>query len=104
MHGKLFQQINLIIQKVPPGKIATYGQIAGLAGIKDARIVGWALHGNRSPLVPCHRIVKANGSIAENYAFGGWQIQKCRLKDEGISFISKLQVDLSKHLWNPKLV
>jgi len=97
-----FSQIRKIVQKIPKGKVATYGQIAQLAGLANARIVGWAMHGNTNPQVPCHRVVKADGSIAENYAFGHWQEQKRRLQAEGVIFTSPKQVDLAKHLWQPK--
>lgn len=66
----------------------TYGQVAKVLGTGDARKVGWALHANCNPQVPCHRVVKKDGSLAENYAHGGWQEQKRRLAKERVRFIS----------------
>lgn len=64
----------------------TYGQIAETIGTRDARRVGHALHANKNPLVPCHRVVNKDGRLAPNYAFGGWLEQKNRLLAEGVEF------------------
>lgn len=79
----------------------TYGQIAEIFGTKDARRVGWALHGNKDPKVFCHRVVNKEGKVAINYAFDGWKEQKRRLLSEGVNFIDETHVDLKKHLWQP---
>ena len=52
-----FQRVYEVVKLIPSGKVATYGQIAMILGIKDARKVGWALHANKDPNVPCHRVV-----------------------------------------------
>ncbi len=96
---KTFEKIREIISKIPKGKVTTYGDIAKALKLKDARLVGWALWGNQNPDVPCHRIVKKGGFLAKNYSLGGWQEQKRRLKNEGIDFIKKDQVDLQKHYY-----
>jgi len=57
----IFGKIKNIVAKIPKGKVAYYGQIAGLVGLTDARIVGWALRGNHDPMVPCHRVLKKDG-------------------------------------------
>ena len=76
-----------------------------------ARYVGFALHANRDPNVPCHRVVNKNGRIAENFGgpsaslrtkdLGsfGWKEQKMRLMSEGVEFKDERHVDLKKHLW-----
>jgi len=91
-----------LVQKIPAGKVATYSSIAALTGDKKrARAVGNILHRNPSPIVvPCHRVVNANGSIAERFGFGGWSAQRGLLEREGIVFISERRVDLDKHLWD----
>jgi methylated-DNA-protein-cysteine methyltransferase-like protein len=96
--SNFFEQVYNIVKKIPAGKVMTYGQIAEILGTKDARKVGWALHGNRDPKIFCHRVVNKDGKVAENYAFDGWEEQKRRLLTEGITFIDEKHVDLTKHL------
>lgn len=94
-----FEKIRTIVKKIPKGKVATYGDIARMAGIKDARQVGWALWSNQDPTIPCQRVIKKDGTLAKDYSLGGWKEQKARLLPEGITFIEELKVDLKKHLW-----
>lgn len=94
-----FIKIRNIVSKIPKGKVATYGDVAEAVGLRDARIVGWALRGNQDPKIPCHRVVKKDGFLAKSYSLGGWKEQKKRLRLEGISFIKKNQIDLKKHFW-----
>jgi len=95
----LFERIKDVVKKIPEGNVATYGQIAKIVGSKDARKVGWAMHGNKDSNVPCHRVVKADGSVAKNFAFGGAEEHRARLEAEGVGFKSKEQVDLDEYLW-----
>lgn len=97
----LFVMIRRIVAKIPKGKVATYGQVARLVGTRDARKVGWALFGNNDPKIPCHRVVRADGTLAPNYSLEGWRGQKRRLVAEGVNFKKANQVDLTKHLWEP---
>lgn len=96
----MFNDVYRIVKKIPPGKVATYGQIATLLCTHDARKIGWALHANTSPAVPCHRVVNKTGKLAENFAFDGWKEQKRRLEAEGVHFKDDIHVDLTRHLWN----
>ena len=66
----------------------------------DPRMIGWMLHANRDPKIPCHRVVDRNGRVADNYSFGGWEEQVRRLKSEGIKFIDEMHVDLKKYQWS----
>lgn len=95
----LFVDIRKVVSKIPLGKVATYGQIARLVGIADARKVGWALWGNQDLKIPCHRVIKKDGFLAKDYSLGGWEEQKRRLQKEGITFKAENQVDLEKHQW-----
>lgn len=72
----------------------TYGQIAKLIGTRDARRVGHALHANKNPEVPCHRVVNKDGRLAPNYAFGGCFEQKARLLNEGVGFADENHVKM----------
>ena len=89
-----------VVCRIPKGKVATYGQIAGMLGsVTYSRSVGNALHNNPEPeRIPCHRVVKANGGLAESYAFGGMEGQRRRLLSEGVE-VKGNRVDLKKYLW-----
>lgn len=99
-----FNQVYEIVKKIPAGKVATYGQIAELAGkTSNARVVGWALHGNPyEGIVPCHRVVNRFGQPSENFAFGGKNAQRKLLEAEGIIFDQDGIIDLKEYLWKPE--
>lgn len=86
------------VKKIPAGKVATYGQIAAMAGNpRAARAVGGALHKNPyEGVVPCHRVVNAAGRLAPNFAFDGPMEQKIRLEAEGVEVSKDYIVDLKK--------
>ena len=86
------------VKKIPRGKVATYGQIAELAGDKKmARAVGNALHKNPDPEgVPCYRVVNSKGELAGQYAFGGEWKQAELLEADGIEIVNG-RVDLTKY-------
>lgn len=86
------------VKKIPRGKVATYGQVAELAGDKKmARAVGNALHRNPSPeTIPCYRVVNSKGELAGAFAFGGADIQKSLLEADGIEVVDG-KVDLLKY-------
>ena len=88
------------VQKIPKGTVATYGQIAELAGDKKmARAVGNALHKNPDPeKIPCYRVVNAKGELSGAFAFGGADEQAKRLEADGIEVING-RVDLRKYGW-----
>ncbi|MCQ2081026.1 MAG: MGMT family protein [Lachnospiraceae bacterium] len=77
------------VKKIPKGKVATYGQVAALAGNpRMSRAVGNALHKNPEPgVIPCHRVVDSKGKLADEFAFGGVGIQKQLLEDEGVEVV-----------------
>lgn len=68
------------------------------------QLIGFALHANRDPKVPCHRVVNKDGRLAPNFAFGGAEEQRRRLLAEGITFKNENHVDLSTHFWKPRRV
>ena len=86
------------VKKIPKGKVATYGQVAEMAGDKKmARAVGNALHKNPDPDgIPCYRVVNAKGELAGEFAFGGEGAQRKRLEADGI-VITNGRVDLKKY-------
>ncbi len=95
-----FDQVYSIVTQIPYGQVATYGQIAKLAGNKNlSRVVGYALHANPDPdTIPCHRVVNRFGQVSSAFAFGGENQQIRLLENEGI-FVKNGRVDLSKYGW-----
>ena len=98
-----FQKIYEQVKKIPEGKVATYGQIALMAGNpRWSQIVGYALHSNPEPVViPCHRVVNKDGKLAKAFAFGGENMQRNILKSEGVIFLDEDTVDLQKCRYIP---
>ena len=86
------------VKKIPKGCVATYSQIAKMAGNERmARAVGNALHKNPTPgIIPCHRVVDAKGRLAGAFAFGGENAQAELLEAEGVTVIDG-RVDLEKY-------
>lgn len=86
------------VKKIPKGKVATYGQVAELAGDKKmARAVGNALHKNPDPDgIPCYRVVNSKGELAGEFAFGGAGAQAKLLQTDGIEVVDG-RVDLQKY-------
>lgn len=94
-----FEKIYKVVKTIPKGKVATYGQIAALAGnARWARVVGYALHQNPDPsTVPCHRVVNREGKVAPGFAFGGGDVQRQLLETEGVVFENDGTIDLGKY-------
>ncbi|MEG2337878.1 MAG: MGMT family protein [Clostridium sp.] len=86
------------VSKIPKGKVASYGYIALMVGNKNAsRAVGYALHKNPSPgVIPCHRVVNREGSLAKAFAFGGIDAHAALLEAEGVQVIDG-KVDMEKY-------
>jgi methylated-DNA-protein-cysteine methyltransferase-like protein len=73
-----FEKIYEVVKRIPVGKVASYGQVAAAAGNpRWSRVVGYALHNNPYPgIIPCHRVVRRDGQVAEGFAFGGADVQR----------------------------
>ena len=100
MEKSTFDLIYDIVRQIPKGTVATYGQVAALAGNKRwSRVVGYALHGNPDPEhIPCHRVVNRLGEVSKAFAFGGENRQVDLLMQEGVGFKDG-KVDLQKYGW-----
>lgn len=98
-----FERIYDVVKKIPCGKVATYGQIAALAGNpRWSRVVGYALHVNPdSAHIPCFRVVNRFGEPSTAFAFGGINEQILLLQEEGVEFIDG-RVDMSRFQWDGK--
>ena len=96
-----FEKIYDVVRQIPRGRVATYGQIAMLAGNPHwSQVVGYALHVNREPgVIPCHRVLNRFGEPSSAFAFGGINEQILLLEEEGVKFIDG-KVDLGKYLWD----
>ena len=86
------------VKKIPKGHVATYGQIAEMAGNpRMSRAVGNALHKNPDPLhIPCFRVVNSKGELAGAFAFGGGKAQAELLREDGVEVVDG-KVDLEKY-------
>ncbi|MEM9192747.1 MAG: MGMT family protein [Myxococcota bacterium] len=86
------------VKRIPKGRVATYGQIAELAGIGPrARQVGYALSALEDARVPWHRVINAKGEIS----LSGSE-QRQRLEAEGVQFDAQGRVDLAKYRYRPR--
>lgn len=89
------------VRRVPEGKVATYGQIAVLAGKCSARQVGYAmaaLSGDSD--IPWHRIINSQGRISLRTGSEGHHLQRILLEAEGIVFSEDDKIDLAQFRWN----
>ena len=102
MASSFYKRVYEAVRQIPYGKVATYGQIACMAGSPRAsRVVGYALHGNPQPgVIPCHRVVNRDGRVAPAFAFGGPGVQQAMLEAEGIVFDEPGHVNLKRYRWN----
>ncbi len=104
MEASVFERIYEVVKQIPCGQVATYGQIAALAGNKRwARVVGYALHVNPDPeKIPCYRVVNREGRVSEAFAFGGGNRQITLLEAEGVRLTDGC-VDLKRYQWEKPL-
>lgn len=94
-------RIYAVVKRIPRGRVATYGQVATLAGLDGhARQVGYALHDlpPRSKL-PWHRVINAKGEISPRSAGDSHELQRMLLEAEGVVFSLDGRVELKRHRW-----
>ena len=98
-----YARIYAVVRRIPRGRVATYGQVAELAGLPGhARQVGYALHALSSgTVVPWHRVVNATGSCSLRAVPGAELEQRLRLEREGVRFDARGRVSLSRVRWRP---
>ena len=97
-----FDKIYSCVKKIPYGKVATYGQLAIMAGNEHwSRTVGYALHVNPDPEnIKCYRVVNRFGRVSSAFAFGGENRQIELLRSEGIEVSDDGFVNMKDFLWN----
>ncbi len=89
-------RIHALVAQIPAGCVASYGQLAVLAGLPGgARRAARAVK-NSPPHLPCHRVVNSNGRIAP-----GWPAQRALLQAEGVAFTRSGNADIKRHRWQP---
>ena len=96
-----YERIYAVVRRIPPGRVATYGQVAALAGLPGhARQVGYALsalpEGSR---VPWQRVINAKGEISTRGFTGDASAQRVRLEREGVKFDERGRVALRRYRW-----
>ena len=102
MSGQVFTAFCDIVRQIPAGKVATYGQVARLAGMpRCARTVGYAMADCRDPSVPCHRVVDRFGGTKPCFDTHAPGTQRAMLEAEGVVFTPEGNVDLAPCLWDP---
>lgn len=97
-----YQRIYAVVRRIPRGRVATYGQIASLAGLGGhARQVGYALNAMPDdPTIPWHRVINAKGEISLRNEFGGKSEQRQLLESEGVRFDERGRVSLKRYRWS----
>lgn len=99
-----YRQVYAVVVRIPRGKVATYGQVARLAGLpRSARFVGYALSALTDKSVPWHRVINSRGEISPRS--GGdepGEVQRLRLEAEGIEFDARGRIDLPRYQWRPE--
>lgn len=88
------------IARIPPGKVATFGLLAALAGNPQAARRAARAVANAPDGLPCHRVLKAGGELVPGYVFGHGE-QRARLMAEGVLFTDDGRVRLSQCIWKP---
>jgi len=100
-----YERIYAVVRQIPAGQVATYGQVAELAGlIGKPRLVGYALYrvDMKTSDVPWQRVINAKGEVSQSPLRNGTDyLQQAILEDEGIEFDEKGRIDLSRYRWQP---
>ena len=101
MSGPVFAVFRDIVRRIPPGKVATYGQIACLAGMpRCARTVGYAMAGCQDASVPCHRVVDRLGGTKTVFDVHAPGTQRALLEAEGVAMKDADHVCLKEYQWD----
>ena len=98
----IFETVYAWVRQIPPGKVATYGQIARLCGIpRGARVVGYAMASCPAGSgVPCHRVVDREGRTKKAFDTFMPDTQRMLLEAEGVAFLPDGRVNMAECLWD----
>lgn len=96
-----YDRVFEVVARVPPGRVTTYGAIAGYLGVASgARMVGYALNGSHGRDIPAHRVLNRLGQLTGRRHFPGDTMRE-RLRQEGVRFVEEYTVDIERHFWHP---
>lgn len=103
MPSDAYRRIYAVVRRIPRGKVATYGQVARLAGLANrARQVGYALHAlHGASSLPWHRVINSAGRISLPPGTGGLE-QRMRLLREGVRVNDGFRLPLARYQWRPR--
>lgn len=98
-----YERIYGVVRRIPSGRVATYGQVAALAGLAGrARQVGYALHSlPEGSSLPWQRVINGRGEVSPRSTEGWEHYQRHLLEEEGVIFDSRGRVDLERFRWDP---
>jgi len=98
------ERIYAVVRRIPRGRVATYGQVAALAGLPGrARQAGYALHAlPTSTRLPWHRVLNARGTVSLRSEGGDALRQRLLLEHEGVRFDAGGRVSLARYRWSPR--
>jgi methylated-DNA-protein-cysteine methyltransferase-like protein len=101
MTSPAYERIWSTVRRIPRGKVATYGQIAELAGMEGhARQVGYAMHAlPPKSNVPWHRVINSRGEVSPRTSGDSHELQRMLLEAEGVVFDTRGRCDLKKYRW-----
>jgi methylated-DNA-protein-cysteine methyltransferase-like protein len=92
-----------VVRRIPRGRVATYGQVASLAGLPgQARLAGYALHALEDDSVPWHRVINARGEVSPRAEPGWDRLQRLMLEEEGVIFDPRGRIELERFRWEPE--
>jgi methylated-DNA-protein-cysteine methyltransferase-like protein len=99
-----YERIYAVVASIPRGRVANYGQVAELAGLRGAaRQVGYALASLKGDTdLPWHRVVNAAGGISVRAQAGARPLQQVMLESEGVEFDKAGRVDMDRYRWRPR--
>lgn len=96
----MFSAVYALVKRIPAGGVASYGGVARQLGDpRLARAVGYAMRACKDEGVPCHRVVRHDGSLAEAFGAAGNGLQRALLVREGVPFLPDGRVDMARCEW-----
>ena len=103
MASERYERIYAVVEAIPEGRVATYGQVAALAGLpRHARQVGYAMHSlPEGRDLPWQRVINGKGEVSPRAEPGRDGLQRAMLEDEGVEFDARGRVDLDRFRWDP---
>ena len=105
MSNDFFQRIYEVVRSIPQGRVTSYGAIAGFLGSpQSSRMVGWAMNQShtQSDYVPAHRVVNRNGLLTGKHFFGGPEVMKELLENEGAEIENDRIKNFKEMFWDPQ--